>query len=136
MDASSRRLLAKTRLFTAIVIVSNALGNFFLTRGMKAYAGELSLSPAGYITAIFTPWVAAGISLLIVWLLTRMALFGWADLSYVLPVTSLGYVASALMGRYFLNEQVSKTRWAGTLLIVTGTMIVGRTSVRTSGGAR
>ena len=136
MDASSSRLLAKTRLFTAIVIVSNALGNFFLTRGMKAYTGELSLSPVGYITAIFSPWVAAGISLLIVWLLTRMALFGWADLSYVLPVTALGYVASALMGRYFLDEQISATRWAGTLLIVAGTMIVGRTSVRTSDGPR
>ena len=124
--------LAKTRLFTAIVVCSNALGNLFLTRGMKAFAGNLSFSPAEYISAIFSPWVAAGIALLIVWLLSRMALFGWADLSYVLPVTSIGYVLSALMGRYFLGEQVSLRRWAGTLLIVGGTVLVGRTTVRTS----
>jgi uncharacterized membrane protein len=124
--------LAKTRLFTAIVVCSNALGNLFLTRGMKAFTGNLSFSPAGYISAIWSPWVAAGIALLIVWLLSRMALFGWADLSYVLPVTSVGYVLSALMGRYFLGEQVSLRRWAGTLLIVGGTVLVGRTAVRTS----
>jgi uncharacterized membrane protein len=124
--------LAKTRLFAVIVVCSNALGNLFLTRGMKAFAGALSLSPAAYISAIFSPWVAAGIALLIVWMLSRMALFGWADLSYVLPVTSVGYVLSALMGRYFLGEQVSLRRWAGTLLIVGGTVLVGRTAVRTS----
>lgn len=124
--------LAKTHLFAAIVVCSNALGNLLLTRGMKAFAGTLSFSPATYVSAIFSPWVAAGVVLLIVWMLSRMALFGWADLSYVLPVTSVGYVLSALMGRYFLGEQVSLRRWAGTLLIVSGTALAGRTAVRTS----
>jgi uncharacterized membrane protein len=132
MPSTPGSSLAKTRLFTAIVVCSNALGNLFLTRGMKAFPGNLSFSPAEYVSAIFSPWVAAGIALLIVWLLSRMALFGWADLSYVLPVTSVGYVLSALMGRYFLGEQVSLRRWAGTLLIVGGTVLVGRTTVRTS----
>jgi uncharacterized membrane protein len=130
--AQAGSLPQKTRLFTFIVVASNALGNLCLTHGMKGFAGQLSFSPAGYISAIFSPWVAAGIALLIVWLLTRMALLGWADLSYVLPVTSIGYVVSAVMGRYFLYEQVSLRRWAGTLLIVAGTAIVGRTGVRTS----
>jgi len=47
-------------------------------------------------------------------------------LSYVLPVTSLGYVANAAMGHYFLDERVTLQRWAGTLLIVAGTVLVGR----------
>ena len=41
-----------------------------------------------------------------------MALLSWADLSYVLPRDSLGYVASALIGRLFLNEQITPARWA------------------------
>jgi uncharacterized membrane protein len=69
-----------------------------------------------------------GIALLILWLLSRMALLSWADLSYVLPVTSLGYVASAIIGRFFLNEQITPTRWMGTALIVAGTILVGRGS--------
>jgi drug/metabolite transporter (DMT)-like permease len=66
-----------------------------------------------------------GITLLILWMLSRMALLSWADLSYVLPVTALGYVANALLGRFFLSEQISPQRWAGTLLIVAGTTLVG-----------
>ena len=42
-----------------------------------------------YIKAIFNPWVLVGIALLILWTLSRMALLSWADLSYVLPVTSV-----------------------------------------------
>jgi drug/metabolite transporter (DMT)-like permease len=57
-----------------------------------------------------------------------MALMSWADLSYVLPVTSLGYVASAIIGRFFLSEQITPVRWAGTILIVAGTVLVGRGS--------
>ncbi len=116
------RLRWKTRVFAVIVILSNAFGNFFLDRGMH---GRVTATPVEYVAAILTPWVMLGISLLILWLLSRMALLSWADLSYVLPVTSMGYVASALLGRFFLNEYISPQRWAGTALIVAGTILVG-----------
>ncbi len=116
------RLRWKTRVFAIIVILSNALGNFALAYGMR---GRTTESVLDYLRVIFTPWVALGIALLILWMLSRMALMSWADLSYVLPVTSLGYVANAVMGRLFLNEIITPARWAGTLLIVAGTMMVG-----------
>lgn len=116
------RLEWKTRVFALIVILSNAFGNFFLDRGMH---GRVTATPLEYVTAILSPWVMLGISLLILWLLSRMALLSWADLSYVLPVTSLGYVASAMLGRFLLNEHISPLRWAGTVLIVAGTILVG-----------
>jgi len=116
------RLRWKTRVFAIIVILSNAFGNFFLDRGVH---GRSLQSAGDYVRAIFTPWVMLGISLLILWLLTRMALLSWADLSYVLPVTSLGYAASAVMGHFLLHEQISPHRWAGTGLIVAGTILVG-----------
>jgi drug/metabolite transporter (DMT)-like permease len=119
------RLRWKTRLFAAIVILSNIFGNFWLKWGMDHRDSRLEASVASYIQAIFNPWVALGISLLIVWLLARMALLSWADLSYVLPVTSLGYVGNALMGRFFLHEQITTERWMGTLLIMAGVGLVG-----------
>ena len=126
------RLRFKTRAFAALVILSNAFGNFSLTWGLKHQAGALTLSPLSYIQAIFSPWVTLGVSLLILWLLARMTLFSWADLSYVLPVTSLGYVANALIGRFFLHEQITSGRWVGTLLIVAGTTLVGIGHPRTT----
>jgi len=122
MDSGSPRHL-KTWLFAAFVVLSNSLGNFFIARGMRALP-ELN-SPWSLLQAIFTPFVAVGIVLLISWLLSRMMLLSWADLSYMLPVTSLGYVLSALLGKFFLNEQISLARWGGTFLIVGGTILVG-----------
>src|SRR5437870_7814718 len=119
------RLRWKTRAFAVLVILSNAFGNFSLTWGVKHRGEALTLSPFSYLQAIFTPWVALGILLLVLWMLSRMALLSWADLSYVLPVTALGYVANALLGRFLLNEQITSERWAGTLLIVAGTTLVG-----------
>jgi drug/metabolite transporter (DMT)-like permease len=53
-------------------------------------------------------------------------------LSYVLPVTSIGYVLPAVVGRFFLHEQVSLLRWAGISLIMLGVILVGRTSPQTT----
>jgi len=114
----------KTRVFALFVILSNAFGNLFLAFGMRSSA-DVTTSPIEFVRAIFQPQVFIGIVLLILWLLTRMAMLSWADLTYVLPVTAVGYVLSALLGRMFLNEQITMARWAGTLLIVAGTILVG-----------
>src|SRR5271157_3218735 len=95
--------------------------------GVRRHSTLVGGSPMQYLRVMGDPWVAFGISLLIVWLLSRMALLSWADLSYVVPVTAIGYVLNALMGRVFLGEQVSGWRWAGTLLIVAGIALVGST---------
>ena len=119
------RLRWKTRAFVGIVILSNAFGNLFLTWGLRHGAGVLTASPLSFIRAIFNPWVTLGICLLITWLLSKMLLLSWADLSYVLPVTAFGYVLNAALGRLVLNEQITPSRWTGVLLIVAGTVLVG-----------
>jgi len=112
-------------------VLTNVLGNSFLSRGMQSVGELLSLSPLPYIRALFNPWVAVGVSLLIVWLLSHMALLSWADLSYVLPVTSIAYVLVALVGRFLLHEHVSPARWVGITLIMAGVTLVGHTAPRT-----
>jgi hypothetical protein len=67
------------------------------------------------------------------WVLSRMALLSWADLSYVIPVTSIGFVLNAVMGAVFLGETITPLRWTGTLCIVGGTVLVGLTAPRTEG---
>jgi uncharacterized membrane protein len=119
------RLRWKTRAFAAIVILSNAFGNLSLTWGLRNGAEELTASPISFLRAIFSPWVSLGICLLITWMISRMFLLSWADLSYVLPVTAFGYVLNALLGRLFLGEHITPERWAGTLLIVVGIILVG-----------
>ncbi|MGC9973221.1 MAG: hypothetical protein ABSE56_21815 [Bryobacteraceae bacterium] len=128
----SERLRLKTRVFIVIVVLANVFGNFFMSWGVKRRGSLLGLSILEYIRVILDPWVAFGISLLIVWMLSRMALLSWADLSYVVPVTAIGYVLTAVLGRVFLGEQIGGARWAGTLFIVAGIALVGSTSIRTT----
>jgi drug/metabolite transporter (DMT)-like permease len=120
MSTESTRLRLKTWICATVVIFSNVFGNFFMKRGMPA---ELP-TPLAYITVLFQPWVSLGVLLLILWMLSRMALLSWADLSYVLPVTSVGYVLVAIAGRVLLNEQITSKRWAGIALIVAGVGLV------------
>jgi drug/metabolite transporter (DMT)-like permease len=129
--AEDTRLRRKTRLFLILVILSQPFGNLLLTMGMKH---RVLASPWDYLSAIFSRYVAMGIILLIVWLLSRMALLSWADLSYVLPLTAVGYIVTALIGRFLLHETVSTARWSGTLLIVAGTGLVGMTPTRSPEG--
>jgi uncharacterized membrane protein len=129
------RVDLKTKLLTVFVVVTNVLGNFFLSWGMKHQPAGLGLSPLAYIRLIFSPWALLGTTLLILWLLSRMALLGWADLSYVLPVTSIGYVFTAVLGRFFLGEKITPLRWLGTLLIVIGISFVGLTRPDTTAEA-
>jgi drug/metabolite transporter (DMT)-like permease len=115
-------LRLKTWICVLIVVFSNAFGDFFMKRGMPDHIRLAT--PLEYIGLLFQPWVTFGVLLLILWQMSRMALLSWADLSYVLPVTSVGYVIVALIGKWLLNEAISPRRWAGILLIMAGVALV------------
>ncbi len=122
MTSETARLRLKTWICTLIVVFSNAFGDFFMKRGLPDSARLAG--PLDYVGALFQPWVALGVVLLIIWQLSRMAMLSWADLSYVLPVTSVGYVVVALLGKVMLNEAITGRRWAGIALIVAGVALV------------
>lgn len=117
-------------LLVLAVISFNALGNLALAWGMKHAPTVEVFSPLSYLRPMLHPAVTAGIALLILWLLTRMTLLSWADLSFVLPLTSLGYVLAAVLGKFFLHEAVTEAHWIGTCLIFAGTLLVGGTEAR------
>ncbi|MCC6265365.1 MAG: hypothetical protein IT169_17465 [Bryobacterales bacterium] len=117
----------KTALFAALVIFANVAGNAFLSWGMKrAHVDAASAIPA-FLAPFLVPSVWLGIALLIVWMLSRMTLLSWADLSFVVPVTSLGYVLNVAAGAFLLGEAVDGKRWLGAMLIVAGSVVTGLT---------
>ncbi len=108
-----------------LFIALKAVGNLSLAWGMKHFPHAMSASPLPYLRAMLDPFVALGVAALILALLTRMALLSMADLSFILPVTAVGYIIAAFLGKTFLHETVSAQRWAGTVLIVVGAALVG-----------
>jgi drug/metabolite transporter (DMT)-like permease len=108
-----------------LVILLKPFSNLFLAWGMKTMPSQVSMNPLFYIKAMFEPLVALGMAMQGFWLLFRMKLLSLADLSFVLPVTAVGYVLTTVLGRIFLHEEVSPQRWIAVLLIFLGTALVG-----------
>jgi drug/metabolite transporter (DMT)-like permease len=107
-------------LVLAGVTVFAAAGDSMLSHGMKQ-VGNISVHNIGSLfLAVSNPWVAIGILLLLAFFASYMNALSWADLTYVLPASSLGYVLLALVARFALHEQVSPLRWAGIALISGG----------------
>jgi len=98
---------------------------------MKSLPGIDLSHPGQLITAVFTPWIAVGIALLIGFFASYLTALSWADLTYVLPATAFGNVIVALLSRFWLNEPISISRWAGIALITVGVGFVAQGPSRT-----
>ena len=46
------------------------------------------------------------------------------DVSLIWPLTSLGFVITAIAARFIRHEEISALRWGGVALIVAGAMLV------------
>jgi drug/metabolite transporter (DMT)-like permease len=114
---------------TAFVVLANVIGNLSLSWGMKHPWG-VRLTGVDFLDALIQPYVGLGIVLLATWTLSRITLLSWADLSFVLPVTSVGYVLNAAIGHYVYGEEISWLRWLGTACILSGTVLTGLTPAK------
>lgn len=127
MSSSQKSLVFKTFSVLLLFIALKAVGNLSLAWGMKHLSESASANPLFYVRAMLNPFVLIGVVALIVALLVRMVLLSISDLSFVLPVTAVGYVIAAFLGKTVLHEEVSSTRWLGTVLIVIGAALTGST---------
>jgi drug/metabolite transporter (DMT)-like permease len=123
-------------LVLAGVTLFSAVGDSLLSRGMKD-VGSISLAHVAHVVlAITNPWVALGILFLLAFFSCYMAALSWADLTFVLPATSLGYVLLAFIAKYQLHEQITTSRWLGIVLITAGVGFVAGGPEKTHPPAR
>jgi len=67
-------------------------------------------------------WVGVGMMALAFFaLLGALSIY---NVSFVVPVTALSYIAGALGGVLFLREHVNFWRWIGVLLVAIGVTLV------------
>jgi uncharacterized membrane protein len=102
------------------ITLFSTVGDSLLARGMKE-SGSISLhNISSLLLVVLNPWVALGILCLLAFFSCYMSALSWADLTYVLPATSLGYVLVALIGHFGFHELISPTRWLGIMMIAVG----------------
>ena len=123
---SNARLSPRQYLILGLVSLCAPLGDTCLSRGMTGLPAITLAHPATLIAAVFTPWIGAGIALLIGFFASYLTALSWADLTFVLPATAFGNVIVALLARFWLHEPISLERWAGIVLITVGVGFVAQ----------
>lgn len=109
-----------------VVAVTAPLGDTLLSLGMGD-VGPVSIHHLSKLFTAFTvPNVIIGIALLIAFFSSYLASLSWADLTYVLPATSIGNVIVALLARFWKGEHISPMRWFGVVLITAAVGFVTR----------
>jgi drug/metabolite transporter (DMT)-like permease len=129
---SHHRLTFQQYLILAFVSISVPLGDGCLSRGMRNMPSISLAHPLSLIGAVFTPWIALGIALLIGYFASYLTALSWADLTFVMPATALGNVFLALLAHFWLNESISWMRWAGVVLITIGVGFVANGPANTT----
>ena len=114
-----------------LVTVCAPVGNACLARGMTSLPALTLAHPLALFAAVFTPWVALGIALLIGFFAAYLTALSWADLSYVMLATAWGNVLVELLSHFCLHEPVSAQRWLGVALITLGVAFVAPGPTRT-----
>ena len=126
--------MLKTFTVMLIAIIAGTIGDILLAKGMKELGDISTMNLRGIlnvaIQALTTPKLIIGTSMLAVFFFLWLAVLSWEDLSVALPMQALNYVLVAFLSQYFLHEVVTPLRWAGTVLVCIGVMLITK-----SGGA-
>jgi drug/metabolite transporter (DMT)-like permease len=117
--------------FIAILLVGlvfEAVGVVFLSQGLHEI-GEVKSISAGEILRIIARGALNRHILLGVFFETcffgvLLYLLSQRDVSLIWPLTSLGFVITALAARLVRHEEVSALRWTGVAIIVLGAALV------------
>jgi drug/metabolite transporter (DMT)-like permease len=114
----------RTAVILTFVVVSGTAGEICLTHAMKMIGEVHDFRPREIATflrrALRVGWLWLGVTLMATSFFLFLAMLSWFPVSFVIPATSLAYVAGALGARIFLGEKLNATRWVGILLICLG----------------
>ena len=82
---------------------------------------------SGQLVKLLGKWQFwAGIVPLVGVTLISLDLWSNEELSRVVPMYSLSYVAIAVIGKFFLGEEVTAMRWTGVGIVVVGVSVLVR----------
>ena len=118
----------RTFLFLAIVVLAGTGGDIAATHAMKQIGEVKNFAPRALLgvlrRVLQSGWMWLAIALMALAFFSLLALLSWAQVSFVVPASAANYIVGALGAKLLLKERVSKTRWAGMLLVTVGVALV------------
>jgi ceramide glucosyltransferase len=114
----------RTASILILVVVTGTGGEICLTHAMKLLGEVHDFHPRAILSFVLRSlrvgWLWFGVLLMTASFFSFLAMLSWFPVSFVIPATSLAYVAGAFGAKIFLGEKLNATRWAGILLICFG----------------
>jgi drug/metabolite transporter (DMT)-like permease len=115
-------------IFFALIVVAGTGGELCLSRAMKNVGEATGFHPIEIarvvLRALRQPWMWAGVSMMALAFFALLGALSIYNVSFVVPVTALSYVAGAVGSATFLHERVTFHRWIGVLLVTLGVSLV------------
>lgn len=122
----------KTVIVMLLAVSAGTVGDILLTKGMKELGDISAMNLRGIMSAAYqaltSPKLVFGTAMLAVFFFLWLAVLSWEDLSVALPMQALNYVLVAFLSQYFLGEVVTPLRWAGTVLVCIGVILITKSS--------
>jgi drug/metabolite transporter (DMT)-like permease len=120
--------MAKLLVILLTALVFEAIGVVFLNRGLKQLEGVQRVSAPAIARlvrqGVTNRDILLGVMFEALFFAGLLVLLARSDVSFLWPLTSLGFVLTTLAARLVLHEQVSFLRWTGVCLIVIGAGLI------------
>jgi drug/metabolite transporter (DMT)-like permease len=106
-------------------VISASSGQLMLKYGMRlATARARASSGSLVITAATTPWVLLGLTVFAVSAVAWLGALSRIPLNVAYPFNAVGYIVILAASVLVLHERANLLTWAGSLLVVSGLIIV------------
>jgi len=116
----------KFKLYILISIILNVLGQFVIKYGLNRI--DKSLLQDKLIVKVYHlftyPYVMSGLLIYAISAVFWILALSKIELSVAYPMLSIGYVLVMLVSFFFLNEQMSLYKILGTLLVISGVILI------------
>ncbi len=120
--------MTKILLILILALSVEAVGVVYLSKGLKQIGEPPNLSPReiGRILAkgATNGSILFGVALEAAFFGALLYLLSQRDVSLIWPLTSLGFLITAISAKFILKEEITGWRWAGVALIVLGATLV------------
>ena len=106
-------------------VVSAATGQVMLKHGMQIASARVADSGGSLaLRAATSPWVLLGLVVFAVSAVAWLAALARVPLSVAYPFNALGYIVILTASVVLLHERANVLTWVGSLMVVSGLLIV------------
>jgi len=120
--------MAKLLVILLVALVFEAIGVVFLNRGLRQLESPPRLTAPAVARlvgqGVTNRDILLGVGFEAIFFAGLLVLMARSDVSFLWPLTSLGFVLTTLAAKLILHEHVSALRWAGVCLIMVGAGII------------